>query len=209
MADFVLPLNGLYNESEFLAGVGACGPTILAGAGRWTHNAQTPFASQMLSSMLAMGLCSPTGITTMNKLRQAARNLHYPVQDRPAGVDPITYAIRAFQGVGGLKPGVVLVGISNGQVLQDYLSGAGEDAVNLHNHFIGLVGWHPAGGGYSNLLGCTAPEGFSVIDGANLLMNPNVPGRGRIHRNINTQLGYYTRAVLTAALPFDAFSVTR
>jgi hypothetical protein len=209
MADFVLPLNGLYNESEFNAGVGACGPTILAGAGRWTHSTQTPFASQMVTSMRAMGLCSPTGVTTMNNLRQAARTLHYPVQDRPAGVDPITFAIRCLQNLPGYRQGIVLLGIGNGQALTDYLSGVGEDAVNLHNHFIGLVGWHPAGDGYSNLLGCTAPEGFYVIDGANGLMNPVVSGRGRVHRFINTQLGYYTRAILSAALPFDAFAVTR
>lgn len=208
MPDVMIDRYALYNESEFNAGTGACGPTILAGAGRWHNKLQTPFASMMLQSMLQMGLCSPSGVTTMNKMRTAARTLHYPILERPAGVDPLTFAYRVFMGTPGYTPqGVVLLGIANGQALRDYLSTLGEDATNLENHFIGLVGYN--GAGYSNSLGCNAPDGFFTIDGANLLMNPEVPGVGRIHRKINTQLGFYTRAVCVAARPFDAFAVTR
>ena len=217
MAETEVDRYGLYNESEFLAGSGACGPTILAACGRWYTGKQTPFASMMLATMHAMHdsrgvpLCSATGVTTINNLRLAAQNLHYPVQNRPtvAGVTmgAIEFAVQTLLQGHGLKSGITLMGIANGQVLHDYLTGAAEDAVNLKNHFIGIVGYNT--GGYSNYLGCAVPEGFLVVDGANGLMNPIVPGVGRVHRNINGQLGYYPRAMINQAQPFDAFAVTK
>lgn len=210
--EFLLSLGSLYNESEFNAGSGACGPCALAAGARWHLNARGPLARDMLLAMRRMTdsngnpLCGPTGITTLGKLSQAAVQLRYPVQ-KQAGA-PLDYAANLFQSRNGLRPGVTLLGISNGQALRDYLSGLGEDATNLQNHFIGLVGYNA--GGYSNFLGCQVPTGFFAVDGASLINNPLVSGVGRIHRFINTSLCYYPLTVLTAAQPFDgAFSVLK
>lgn len=206
MAEYLLPIGSLYMESEFNAGVGACGPTALAVGGRWTLQQRGPNAIDMMKSMQRMGLCGPTGVTNIPNLETAARTLHYPVQVRGAGQTPLDYAAATFKGTYG-NQGVCVYECTNGQVLRDYVLGAGEDATNLQNHIFALVGYNS--GGYSNFLGMNVPEGFFACDGANGLSNPIVAGVGRVHRYINTLYCYYTKANLLQARPYDCFSVTR
>jgi hypothetical protein len=203
MAEFLLSIGSLYTESEFNAGVGACGPTALAVGGRWVNQKRTPIASEMMASMRQMGLCGPTGVTNMPQLEAAARNLHYRTRMRPAGVSPLSFAARVLMGSYG-APGVVVYECTNGQVLTDYLFGSGEDAGNLKNHILALVGYNT--GGYSNFFGCQVPAGFIACDGCNNMNNPVVRG-SRVHRFINTLYVYYTTAILEAGQPYDSFAV--
>lgn len=209
MAEYFLPGGSLYNESEFNAGGGSCGPTILAGAGRWTTGKRQPLAKQVVAQMQAWGLCGPTGVTNTPKLIQAARQYGYPVQLNAPNRGVMHFAVDTLRGINGRRQGLCVLEIAKGQALVDYLSGLGEDAVNLAYHFIGLIGYNS--GGYSNWLGCQVPEGFHAIDGASLLMNPYVkaPGPGRIHRYINSQFCYYPLATVAAAQPYDIFAVTK
>lgn len=209
MPEFFIPGGSLYNESEFNSGNGSCGPTILAGALRWSKNQRGPIAKQVVTQMQAWGLCGPTGVTNTPKLIKACDKDHYnvPTQLNVPNRGVMHFATDTLQGVNGRRQGVCILEIANGQALRDYLSGLGEDAQNLQFHFIGLVGYNS--GGYSNFLGCQVPQGFHTIDGASLLMNPLVAGAGRIHRFINTQLGYYPFSVVAAAQPYDIFAVTR
>lgn len=209
--EFLLPIGSLYNESEFNAGAGACGPAAVAVGARWVAGARKPLAKDVMLAMQQLRdsngnpLCGPTGVTTLGKMRQAASALRLATQAQ-TGAAPLAYAADAFQAKSGLRPGVTPLGVSNGQVLADYLTGAGEDASNLQNHFFALVGYHA--GGYSNFLGCNVPAGFFACDGAHLLNNPVVAGV-RIHRYINTSLLFYPLVTLNAARPFGAFTILK
>lgn len=207
MSEYLLPFNGLYNESEFTAGVGACGPTILAAGGRWTRRSSAPTAKAVMQQMISWGLCSSTGVTTLSKLYMAAGNYGYPRAMKNATTNVFVFIIDSMRGTNGRRQGLCVVGCSNGQAIVDYLSRQGQDATNLHGHFYGIFGYNT--GGYSPFLGCSVPEGFFTVDGDNGIQNPVVPGVGRIHRQINTQFGYYTLATLRAAQTYDAFSITR
>jgi hypothetical protein len=213
MSEYLLPVTGLYNESEFNAGTGACGPTILAGQGRWRTQSRTPSAQQAMQQMITWGLCGPTGVTTLKKLYTAAQQYGYKPATRTLammqqGVSPLSFAARCLMHRAGYPaPGISCVLLTNGQALVDYLSRQGEDATNLENHFIGLCGYNT--GGYSNFLGCNVPAGFFAIDGASGVQNPVVPVVGRMYRFINTQLCYYTTATVNAAKPADVYIVSR
>src|SRR5260221_12315788 len=54
---------------------------------------------------------------------------------------------------------------ANRQALRDSISGQGENAVNLHYHFIGIVGHHD--GGFSTRGGMDLPPGWWAVDGDN------------------------------------------
>ena len=200
----------IYNESEFNAGNGACGPTILAAAERWIKGARAPLAQDVLRTMYAAGLCSASGVTNLPKLALAAQRAGLTVARNQPNVGILHFAeytlTEATVNGRHYAPGVCILEIANGQALTDYLSGQGEDAVNLQYHFIGLVGVNT--GGYSSYLGCSVPPGFFAVDGASLLMNPVVSGVGRVHRYINTTLCYYPSSVLSRAQPYDIFAVT-
>lgn len=208
--EFLLPVGSLYNESEFNAGSGACGPAAVAVGARWAAGARKPLAKDIMLAMQQMTgsdgkpLAGPTGVTTLGKMRVACGNLHLTTQTQVGA--PLEYAASVFQAKNGLRAGVTPLGVSNGQALRDYLTGLGEDATNLQNHFFALVGYHA--GGYSNFLGCNVPAGFFACDGAHLVNNPVVAG-SRIHRYINTSLIFYPLTVLNAAAPFGAFSILK
>lgn len=208
MAEYIIPLDSLYNESEFNAGSGACGPAILAAGGRWTKRSKSPTAKQTMQQMIAWGLCGPTGVSTLQKLYQAAGNYGYPrALNKAPSTGVFTFIMDTMRQTNGRRQGLCVCGLSNGQAIVDYLSRQGQDAVNLKGHFIGLFGYNS--GGYSQFLGCDVPEGFLAVDGDNGVQNPVVPAVGRIHRHINAQFMYYTLANLRQAQLFDAFSITR
>lgn len=203
MAEFLLPGSHTL-ASEFLAGSGACGVEALAGGIRWAMQDSVPLASTLLADMLAWGLCDSNGVTNTPKLRVAAVKKNMRIENPATNEATLHFAGRALQAVQGAHLGAVVLEVTNGQVLVDYLSGVGEDATNLHNHFIRLVGYNS--GGMSPTLGCSVPAGFFAADGAQLTQNPFVAG-ARVHRQLNTQLVYYPQSLVTAASPYDAFSV--
>jgi hypothetical protein len=205
--EWLLPIGNLWNQSEFNSGNGSCGPAILSSAGMWSTNQRSPIAKSVVAQMQAWGLCSPTGVCNLPQLLQAAKNYKWPVSENQPNIGPMHFSVETLTGTNNRTPGVCVLEVSNGQALVDYLSQTGEDATNLEYHFIGLVGYNA--GGYSNYLGCQVPQGFHAVDGACTPQNPLVPGAGRIHRFINTQLVYYSLSVLAAAKPYAVFAVTR
>lgn len=203
MAEFLLP-GRITAESEFLGGSGACGPTALAAALRWSLQQDTPVTSAFTPKLASWGYCDANGVSDTPKLRAAAAKVGMTIENPATNEDKIHFAGRALQAVQGAHLGAVVFEITNGQVLADYLSGSGEDAANLHNHFICLVGYNA--GGFSPTLGCSVPQGFFAVDGDQNTQNPVVAGV-RVHRALNTQLVYYPLSLLASAQPYDAFSV--
>lgn len=203
MAEFILP-GRITAESEFLGGAGACGPASLAAALRWSLQQDSPGVADLVPQLAAWGDCSLSGVSDTPKLRDAARRLGAVIENPANGESILHFAGRALQAVQGAHLGAVVLQLTNGQALTDYLSGTGEDATNLQGHFICLVGYNS--GGNSPLLGCSLPPGFFAADGDSTLQNPVVAGL-RVHRRLNTALCYYPLSVLQAAAPYDAFSV--
>ena len=208
MPEYILPIGAIFNESEFNAGSGACGPTALAGIKRWHDGKRAPLAKQVMNDMIGWKLCSSTGVSTLRNLHQAAINYRLSTHTRSsASISPLSFAARSLNGTAGYAQGMSLLFLTNGQALIDYLTRFGEDASGLQGHFIAVFGYNS--GGYSSFLGCQVPGGFHAIDGDNNLQNPVVPGVGRIHRFINQSYCYYPTSVLTDAQASDVFSVSK
>ena len=203
MSEFLLP-GRITAESEFLGGSGACGPTALAAAIRWAMQQDTPVTASFTPKLAKWGYCDANGVSDTPKLRAAAAKVGLTIENPATNEDKIHFAGRALQAVQGAHLGAVVFEVTNGQVLADYLSGSGEDATNLHGHFVMLCGYNS--GGNSPTLGCTVPQGFFAVDGDQNTQNPIVNGV-RTHRALNTQLVYYPLALLATAQPYDAFSI--
>ena len=204
MGEFLLP-GRITAESEFLGGSGACGPTALAAALRWAMQQDTPVTSSFTPKLASWGYCDANGVSDTPKLRAAAVKVGMTIENPATAEDKLHFAGRALQAVQGAHLGAVVFEMMNAQVLKDYLSGLGEDASNLHNHFICLVGYNS--GGNSATLGCSVPQGFFAVDGDQ--NTQNLVNGVRTHRALNTQLVYYPLALLASAQPYDAFSVVQ
>lgn len=191
-------------ESEFNGGSGACGPCALGVAARWSKQQDTPNVHALTPLLAAGGFCSPTGVSDTPKLRNAAKSLGFTIENPSGGIAIWSFANAAIYGVAGYHQGAVVLQLRNGQALRDYLTGSGEDATNLHGHFTCLVGYNS--GGYSPTFGLTVPQGFIAADGDQNQQNPIING-ARVHRQLNTQLCYYSLQTLLAAQMYDAFSI--
>lgn len=209
MSETLLP-GRITIESEFTGGSGACGPAIWAAQARWSKQAPIPTVKTVVPDMSkAIGpngkaLCSPTGVTDTPSLRIWSQRAGFTVENPSSGMAPWLFAARALLATGGYHQGMVCMQLRNGQALREYLTGSGEDATNLRGHFIGLVGYNP--GGFSNYFGLDVPQGFLAIDGDQNQQNPIING-ARVHRQLNTQLCYYSLQVIQAAQPYDAYSI--
>jgi hypothetical protein len=94
-----------------------------------------------------------------------------------------------LHGVQGGKP--LVLEVSLGQKLVDSISGKGENAKDLHYHFIALLAYHPDG--YSQRAGRILPTGWWCADGANLASG--------------NALQFYPESVLAAAVPCAALAI--
>lgn len=177
-------------ESEFVGGLtGACGPNALAMAGRWADQSQLS-TLDVYRRMRAAGRCDANGASTLAALAADAHDAGYGI----AVLDyrePMAAALwRGFlqQHVGREA---VVIETANGQALRDALSGLGENAVNLHYHFVLVVGWHP--GGLATRVGRDLPPGWWCADGDN--------------RVVGDVLEFYPDDVVAAAQPCAAMAV--
>lgn len=85
----------------------------------------------------------------------------------------------------------IVMETANGQALRDYLTGSGENARNLHYHFIMVAGWHP--GGHSARANRDLPAGWWCADGDNF--------------DVGDVLQFYPDDVLAASRPCAAMAV--
>jgi len=177
-------------ESEFQGGLtGACGPNAAAMAERWADQSHLG-TLDVFHRMRATGQCDPNGAATLAALANDARAAGYRV-DVLAYQEPMPEASwRTFfeRHVGRQA---IVFETANGQALRDAFSGKGENAVNLHYHFVLVAGWHP--GGYAARAGRDLPPGWWCADGDNFAAG-------------NT-LQFYPDVVLGAARPCAAMAV--
>lgn len=185
----VLP-GRLHRETEFVGGLhGACGPNAASMAERWADQSQLT-TLDVYHRMHAAGRCGANGETTLRALALDARDAGYHV-DTLAYREPMPAAEwRGFfaQHVGRQA---IVFETANGQTLRDAISGQGENARNLHYHFVMVAGWHA--GGYSALARRSLSAGWWCCDGDNF-------ARGDV-------LQFYPDATLAAAQPCAAMAV--
>lgn len=151
-------------ESEFVAGLtGTCGPNAAAMAERWSDQSQLN-TLDVYHRMRAANRCDPNGAATMAALADDARAAGYSVDLLPYREPTSESDWRAFfeRHVGQRA---VVYETAYGQALHDAISGLGENARDLHYHFVMIAGWHP--GGHSARAGRNLPPGWWCADGAN------------------------------------------
>ena len=160
--------------TEFWSGyTGTCGPTaatVADGAARgYVISEQTMV--DMTHHMIANGWASSNGASTIgglaNELTSRGLTVHNYGYAEPFTVDwhgtLLQYA--------GVKP--IIIELANGQALHDIETGSGENAVNLHYHYICIVG--------------KQDDGYIVADGDNY--------------QVLQRFQIYSYAVLAAAQP--------
>ncbi len=177
-------------ESEFVRGLtGACGPNAAAMAERWADQSRLE-TLEVFDRMRAAGRCDPSGASTLAALADDARAAGYHVDVLPYHEPmPVSDWRGFFDRHAGHE--AIVMETANGQVLRDYLSGLGENARNLHYHFIMVAGWHP--GGHSTRANRDLPSGWWCADGDNFVAGD--------------VLEFYPDGVLAAARPCAAMAV--
>jgi hypothetical protein len=193
MAESILP-GAIHRETEFVGNLtGACGPNALSMGVRWSTQAGQPATYDVYTDMYRRGLCAASGASTLDALHQEASNLGMPLTayrgyGEPWPADGVS-GWRAFY-LAHAGHSYILMETANGQALRDSISGQGENATNLHYHFIGIVGYHA--GGFSVRAGRDLPVGWWAVDGDNF-------AAGDV-------LQYYPDAILAAAQPCGALA---
>ena len=137
--------------------------------------------------MRAASLCDANGASTLSALALDAKNNSYRV-DVMSYREPMSEdAWRSFF-VAHVGAQAIVFETANGQALHDSLSGKGENAVNLHYHFVLVAGWHPGARTLTQL-----PPGWWCADGDNW-------ASGDV-------LQFYPDSVLAASRPCAAMAV--
>ncbi len=177
-------------STEFVGGLtGACGPNAASMAERWADQS-TLGTLDVYHRMRAAGRCDANGVSNLSGLVDDARSAGYRVDVLPYG-EPMAEAMwRAFFAAHVGREAVVFE-TANGQALVDALTGRGENARNLHYHFVMVAGWHP--GGHSDRAGRDLPPGWWCCDGDNF--------------DVGDVLQFYPDGVLAASRPCGAMAV--
>lgn len=189
----ILP-GAIWQRSEFFDGhSGTCGETALAMAESWAF--QHFVSPEVIYARMANAglMVSANGDSTNEQLAREASNdglridvLPYDEHNFP--LDNDTW--RTFVNKHIYREAIVLQ-VHNGQALVNVLTGMGENAYQLQNHVIVLVGFHQDG--YSPLAGEYLPTGWWTVDGAAL---------GQDHH-----LQFYTDDMLAASEPFAGIAI--
>ena len=177
-------------ESEFVRGLtGACGPNAAAMAERWADQSRLE-TLEVYDRMRSVGRCDPNGAATLAALADDARAAHYHV-DVLGYREPMPES--DWRGFFARHVGheAIVMETANGQALRDFLTNAGENARNLHYHFIMIAGWHP--GGHSARANRDLPPGWWCADGDNF--------------DVGDVLQFYPDNVLAASRPCAAMAV--
>lgn len=207
MAEVLLPgaVTAETAESEFESGLtGACGPNACSAAGRWSDQDSRTNSTDNTVSMnywLQKIVSSPNGVSTLSELEAMMRLLKYELVLPNQGESALAFANRMLWG----QIGAVVMFYDAAQALQDFITGAGMDASNLHGHFNCLFGRN-SGGVSERAGGKVLPAGYWVSDGDNGVQNPIING-ARVHRGINTELVYYPDSLMVAGGASSAFAV--
>lgn len=168
MAESILA-GTIHRQIEFVNGLtGACGPNALAMGLAWADQAVNVATYNIYTDMYQRGLCAASGASTLDALHQEAQNIGLPLTAYRGYGEPWT-----ADGVSGWRAfyllhaghSFILMETANGQALKDAISGLGENATNLHYHFIGVVGHHD--GGWSARAAASLPAGWWAVDGDN------------------------------------------
>jgi hypothetical protein len=140
--------------------------------------------------MRAAGRCDPNGASTLAALADDARDAGYSVDVLSFQQPMPTSSWRDFfqRHVGRQA---IVFETANGQALRDTLTGSGENASNLHYHFVMVAGWHP--GGFSSRAGRGLPAGWWCADGDNF--------------DTGDVLQFYEDGVLAASQPSAALAL--
>jgi hypothetical protein len=155
----------IHRETEFVGGLhGACGPNAASMAERWADQSALG-TLDVYRRMRAAGRCDPGGESTLRALADDARAAGYQV-DTLAYREPMPEADwRAFFERHAGRRAIVFE-TAYGQALRDALSGRGENATNLHYHFVMVAGWHPGGiTRVAQAAGRDLPAGWWCCDG--------------------------------------------
>lgn len=191
----------LYRESQFqrlpdgTPLTGACGPNALAMGLSWVRQ-EYHGTVEVMRRMRAASLCAANGITTLQRLREAAESLW---DLRIAGVRPYgepwpDFAPHLTRNAGRH---FMCLNVTEGWALVDTLTGEHENAIldvtdprRLRYHLLGMVGRHQ--GGHSPRANRELPAGWWCVDGATYSGAPLV---------------FFADAVLAAAQPCGAFAL--
>jgi hypothetical protein len=193
----------LWRESEFQYAPGAgwltgtCGPNALAMAESWARQQYVSTLS-IYQRMRAAGRCAPNGASTIYTLYRQALADGFRAEWLPfQQPNPAFGAFTAAR----LGQAVIVTEFANGQALRDFLSGKGENATNLHYHFVLLAGYQSSGPALLPFAGGRlVPAGYWVADGDNYA-TPRGSGP-----QLN-QMQFYPSAVLAAAQPCAALAI--
>src|SRR5260221_11156538 len=189
MSESILP-GAIHRATEFVGNLtGACGPNALAMGQAWSMQSGMPDSGGVYADMPRGVLWEVSGASTLAALRLEAVALGLPVvDDRGYGEPWADWRTWYLSLVGNA---FILMETANGQALRDSISGLGENASNLHYHFIGIVGHHD--GGYSSRAGHDLPAGWGAVDGDNYV--------------VGDALQFYPADILAAAQPCGALAI--
>ncbi|HET8906134.1 MAG TPA: hypothetical protein VFN11_04130 [Ktedonobacterales bacterium] len=184
----------IHRETEFVGGLtAACGPNALSMAERWADQSALS-TLDVYRRMRAANLCDTSGSSTLSGLLTDAQRNHYTVASLPYH-EPMPDATWRgfFQAHVGHQ--AIVFETANGQALVDSLTGKGENAHNLHYHFVMVAGWHPGGvSHHPQAHGKTLPPGWWCADGDNF--------------DAGDVLQFYPDSVLAASKPCGALAIT-
>jgi hypothetical protein len=179
----------LYRESEFQydPGVGwlngACGPNALAMGESWARQSYVSTLSTY-QRMRAAGRCDPNGASTIYALYRQALADGFRADWLPFVQPNLSFNSFAAARMG---EAVIVAELAN--------------AVNLHYHFVLIVGWQAAGPALLPFAGGRqVPSGWWVADGDNYA-TPQGSGP-----QLN-QLQFYPASVFAAAVPSAALAI--
>ena len=145
---------------------GACGPRAFTSVLCAVLNMRI-LALTVFWLMKNAGLCDGEGVTTLAKLQASVGHWKGAVSDGWHNYDEVWHlnSWRADMVARAKARNPFVLMLHAGQQLHDLISGLGENADNLENHFIAVLGYHP--GGYSARANKDLPEGVWCADGAN------------------------------------------
>ncbi len=194
MSESILP-GAIHRQIEFVGSLtGACGPNALSMGARWSTQAGAPDTYAVYTDMYRRGLCAASGASTLDALHQEAQEYlgmpltAYRGYGEPWPADGVSGWSAFYTFHAGHS--YILMETANGQALRDSISGLGENATDLHYHFIGVVGYHS--GGYSARAARDLPAGWWCVDGDNYVAGDVVQ--------------FYTDPVMAAAQPCGAIA---
>jgi hypothetical protein len=182
----------IHRESEFVGGLhGACGPNAASMAERWADQSRLS-TLDVFHRMHAAGRCDANGVTTMSRLVVDARAAGYRVETL-AYREPMPEGVWRPWFLERVGKEALVFETANGQALRDLIGGKGENARNLHYHFLMVAGWH-LGGASRVAGGRELPAGWWCCDGDNFA--------------VGDVLQFYDEATLSAARPVAAMAVS-